>query len=77
MLLDLTERERLVITFALSRFAATARDRFDTANQKSTILLSRMPSPFDAIEAAKFLQDAKDAEALIDRLRATNTKEAP
>ena len=67
MVLDLTERERSVISFALHRFAMTARDRFDVASQKRVY---GMHSPFDAIEAARFLQDAKDAEALIERLRA-------
>ncbi len=67
MTLDLTERERTVISFALNRFATTARDRFDVCSQK---MRHGMKSPYDAIEAAKFLQDAKDADALIDRLRA-------
>lgn len=66
MQLELTERERSVISHALHRFAMTARDRFDAASQKRVYGLH---SPFDAIEAARFLQDAKDAEALIDRLR--------
>lgn len=64
--LALTERERNVISYALHRFAMTARDRFEAASQKRVYGLH---SPFDAIEAARFLQDAKDAEALIDRLR--------
>lgn len=66
MQLDLTERECSVISHALHRFAMTARDRFDAASQKRVYGLH---SPFSAIEAARFLQDANDAEALIDRLR--------
>jgi hypothetical protein len=69
MVLDLTERERLVISHALHRFAMGARDRFDVANQR---MRTTMHAPFSALEAAKFLQDAKDAEALIERLRAAS-----
>lgn len=69
MRLDLTERERSVISYALHRFAMGARDRFEVASQKRVYGLH---SPFDAIEAARFLQDAEDAEALINRLRASS-----
>ena len=68
MTLDLTERERSVISYALHRFAMTARDRFDLASQRRTSPSSWLLSD---MEAAKFLQDAKDAEALIERLRAS------
>ena len=68
MVLDLTERERLVISYALHRFAMGALDRFDAAIQKRTSPSSWLLSD---MEAAKFLQDAKDAEALIERLRAS------
>jgi len=74
MRLDLTERERLVISYALHRFAMTARDRFEVASQKRT---SPSSWPLSDMEAAKFLQDAKDAEALIERLRVATLEPKP
>lgn len=59
---ELTPRERSVITFALHHFADLAWERMEGDAQKS----SRLPA--SAVEA--FHKDAKDAEALQAKLQA-------
>ena len=57
----LTERQALLVQFALHRFASDARAQANWAAQKTS------EAPFEAVK--KFLADAKDAEDLLTLFR--------